>query len=326
MGIGRRISRAIRREGYGRVAGLRVRLSGSRRARRNMGRVLKTFGGGVAYGTLVEPRWLETTLVEVSIADLPPALDGYRIAHLTDIHYSMTAGRNFLARVVEKTNALDPDLVALTGDFIAKNPKNLHRCMSLLSDLRASDGLWASRGNHDYHASIEQFRGACLEAGIRLLENQHAIIRPTRRHWNGEEMRLPDVEDGFVLAGVGDMWEGECSPGKALHGVKPERPIILMSHNPQCAELISESQGIDLILSGHTHGGQIRPLGKVLPIFTDGSTKYASGLVESEHTVVYISRGVGTSSLYFRWNCRPEIALITLRSPGAHAPNHDDQR
>ena len=285
---------------------------GNHRTRQRINSALKTISGGLGYGAFVEPAFLEMTLVDITIPDLPPAMDGYRIAHLTDIHYNFTAGRNFLQRVVEKTNALDPDLVALTGDFITHAPHNLHRCMALLSDLRAPDGCWVTRGNHDYKVPLAEFREACRDAGFRLLENQHAVVRPSRHRTGRSADAVHDPQVGFVLAGVGDLWEGICLPGRALDGADPGRPTVLLSHNPQAANLLVPSQRVDLMLSGHTHGGQIRPGGRSLKIFADGSATYVAGLVSTQLTKVYISRGVGTSAFRFRWNCRPEIALVRL--------------
>ncbi len=275
---------------------------------------MKALGGGIGYGVLVEPRLIETTSILVPVRDLPPELDGYRIALLSDIHYSFRGGRDFLRSIVRKTNALDPDMVALPGDFIARKPRHLPRCFSILSDLRAPDGCWVTRGNHDYRVPEREMRALSREVGFHFLENEHRVLRPARQRlrggFNGNGATHPKAS--LVLAGVGDLWEGECAPGKALHGAPDGRPVVMLSHNPQAAELLLERHRVDLMLSGHTHGGQVRPLGRRLKVFSDGSAKYVSGLVETSRALVYISRGVGTSAFHFRWNCRPEIALIQL--------------
>ncbi len=294
------------------AARLRFRHGGNARLRKRASAAMKTLGGGVVYGTLVEPALVQTTQVEINVADLPPVLDGYRIAHLTDIHYNFAAGKSFLHRIVQKTNALDPDMVALTGDFITHKPENLERCFSILSDLRAPDGCWVVRGNHDYRVPLEQMKAACRHAGFRFLENDHVTVRPSRQRVTAGNRLEVGVLDGFTLAGVGDLWEGECLPGKALSGANAGRPAILLSHQAEAAELLTGDHRVDLVLSGHTHGGQVRALNREIPFFSSGSRKYVSGLVYTPRTRVYISRGVGTSALRFRWNCRPEIALIHL--------------
>lgn len=144
------------------------------------------------------------------------------------------------------------------------------------------------------------------------------VLRPARcRVANGDFRSHGEACQPIVLAGVGDLWEGHCSPGLALRGANAGLPTILLSHNPQAAELLVEGQRVDLMLSGHTHGGQIRLLGRSFKAFSDGSPKYISGLIETPRTRVYVSRGVGTSALRLRWNCRPEIALIRLVRSGA---------
>ncbi len=273
---------------------------------------MKALGGGIGYGVLVEPRLIETTNVQIPVRDLPPALDGYRIALLSDIHYSFRGGRDFLRSIVRKTNALDADMVALPGDFIARKTRHLSRCFSILSDLRAPDGCWVTRGNHDYRVPLPDMHAACREAGFHFLENDHRTVRPARRRLQSRLNGASAGGESLVVAGVGDLWEGECAPGRALHGAPASKPTVLLSHNPHCAELLLDGQRVDAILSGHTHGGQVRPLGRQLAVFSDGSAKYVSGLVETPQTRVYISRGVGTSAFHFRWNCRPEIALIQL--------------
>lgn len=299
-------SRAIRQTAYRLAARLRFGLGGKPALRRHAQHILKAVGAGVAYAAVVEPALLETTQIEIPVRGLPRSLDGYTILHLTDLHYNVTAGVSFLRRVVQKSNALDADMVALTGDFIAKNPRNLDRCFSLLSDLRAPDGCWVVRGNHDYKASLKDMQRACRDAGMRLLENEHAIIRPHRTRATGAPA------EALTIAGVGDIWEGLCLPGRALQGAPPDNPTVLLSHNPQVVKVLPPSSRVDLVLSGHTHGGQVRPLGRPLRFLSDGSTQFVSGLVPHEAAPVYISRGVGTSSLRLRWNCRPEIVLVRL--------------
>jgi predicted MPP superfamily phosphohydrolase len=292
------------------IGEVRFRLAGRPRLRRGAQRLLQTAGIGIGYAALIEPSLIETSLVEVPIHGLDRSLDGYQIAHLSDIHYCFMAGRDFLRRVVAKTNALDADMVALTGDFIARNPTNLERCMALLSDLRAPDGCWVTRGNHDYRATLGAMQTACREAGFRLLENSHAVVQPQRhrgRHSNGTR-RSPRL----VVAGVGDIWEGHCAPGRALAGASPAYPTIMLSHNPQAINLLPASQRLDVMLSGHTHGGQVRLLGRTMKFLTDGNAQLVAGLVRRGRTAIYISRGVGTSALRVRWNCRPEIGLIRL--------------
>lgn len=299
------------------AAGVRVRLGGHPKLRKQARAAMKALGGGLGYAALIEPQWIETTQVNIGIRDFPSSINGYKIAHLTDMHYNIAAGKNFLQRVVKKTNALDADMVALTGDFIGSDPRKLDRCMAVLSDLRAPDGCWVVRGNHDHHTTVEHMRAACREAGFHFIENTHVIMKPTRRHNHRHPFVERDDEASFAIAGVGDLWEGDCRPGLALRGLEDGKtPVVMLSHNPHVLDLLLPHQRVDLVLSGHTHGGQVRPLGRHFRILCDGSTKYVSGIVENNETRVYISRGVGTSAFRLRWNCRPEIALIQLHRAG----------
>lgn len=294
------------------ISRLRIQIAGRPLLRRHGTRLLKGLGAGVGYAAFVEPRWIERTHVEFDIPGLDAGLDGYRIVHLTDIHHNFVSGRGFLERIVDMANALDPDLVVLTGDFITHDPARLFGCFRILSHLRAPDGLLATRGNHDYRAPFETMRAVCEDAGVRLLENEHVVVEASRHR----AVRFgPEYKRGarLVVAGVGDLWEGTAEPARALAGSPTDLPRILLSHNPRVAEILTASQRVALQLSGHTHGGQVRPFNQHIPAFADGGGKYHAGIVQGPHTIVYVSRGVGTSALHFRWNCRPEIALVTLK-------------
>lgn len=302
-----------RRYAYETASRARVRIAGSETARRGVTHALKALGGGVGYGVLVEPRWIQTTQIDVPIVDLPAELDGYRIAHLTDIHYNMILGEKFLSRVVEKANALDADVMALTGDFITHNARRLEPCMEILSGLAAPDGLLAVRGNHDAVVPWWRADEVMGRAGIELLENRHRRIRPTRHRAARLPEERPATTSGITIAGVGDIWTGMCAPGLAMHGALRDDPMVLLSHNPQVTKIIPTDARVDLILSGHTHGGQIRPMGRSISMFSGGEREHVCGLGLCRDTAVYVSRGVGSSAFHFRWNCRPEIALLVLR-------------
>lgn len=304
----------LRRAAYSATERLRFRLAGRPDLRDHARRTLKSLGVGFAYAALVEPKWIECTQTEIHVPGLPPSLDGYRIAHLSDVHHNMAQGRTFLPRVIERTNALDADLVALTGDFVTHDPRRMHDAVRQLAALRAPDGVFACRGNHDYVLSLQAWRHAFEGVGIHLLENQHVLVHRQRVHWPSRHRE----HGSLVVAGVGDLWHGASHVGRALRGAPEHVTRILLAHNPQVAEVVTECQRIALTLSGHTHGGQVRLFNKSHPLLSDGTRKYVSGRVRAPHTEVYVSRGVGTSALHLRWNCRPEVALVILR----RAPRH----
>jgi predicted MPP superfamily phosphohydrolase len=301
---------AVRRAAYRAAEFARVRTAGRQGLRDGIHTAMKLGTAGIAYGALVEPRLVQVTQVDIGIRGLPSTLDGYRVLHLTDIHFNWIQGEGFLRRVVERSNALDADMVALTGDFITHNPRRMERCLDILSGLRAPDGLWAVRGNHDAPLGEHRTRAMMERRGIRLLENEHDHVEPRRHRLHaprcGRAHRL-------VVGGVGDLWTGECSPGRALASADQTAPTLLLSHNPQAATIVPTDVRVDLMLSGHTHGGQVRVFNRPVPLFAGGESVYVSGLAQSRGMKVYVSRGVGTSALQFRWNCRPEIALLVLR-------------
>ncbi|MBX3728468.1 MAG: metallophosphoesterase [Candidatus Sumerlaeia bacterium] len=300
------------------VTRVHVHLAGRHTLRAQGTRLLKGIGAGVGYAALIEPRWIERTHIEFAIPGLPVGLDGYRIVHLSDLHHNLIAGRGFLQRVVELANGLDPDLVVVTGDFVTHNPERLWGCFDILRHLRAPDGVLATRGNHDYRCSLDMMERACDRAGVRLLENRHVVVRPTRQR--GLLLTPRREPTGLVVAGVGDLQEGLVDPARALGTAPADLPRILLSHNPLVAELIRPEHQVALQLSGHTHGGQVRPFRRPIALFNGGAAQYSSGIVAAPHTTVYVSRGVGTSALHVRWNCRPEIALLTLHPAPESAP------
>jgi len=295
------------------MASATTRVAGRPGLRRNAGRALKSLGGGLVYAAVLEPLWVSISLVEISVAGMPQELDGYRIVHLTDVHHNVISGSAYLRHVTTLANSLDPDLVALTGDFVTHNPQRMPQCMRILAGLKAPDGLFATRGNHDHDLPLDVMKRLCRRSGIRLLENEHVTLTPARHR--AEHVGIDGTHSTpVIIAGVGDLWKGHPNPTAALVNAPDKGVRVLLSHNPQVAEVVAPWHRIAVQLSGHTHGGQVRPFHRPLRLLVDGSSKYASGLVQAPHTLVYVSRGVGTSAFRMRWNCRPEIALIVLRS------------
>ena len=316
---GRERMATFRRHAIGAAMRARVKVAGMPDVRRSLSTVMKGMGAGIGYGMFIEPRWIERTQIEIAVPNLPAELDGYRIVHLTDIHFNFVSGEMFLSRVIESTNHLDPDLIALTGDFITHDAERMGPCLDQLAGLRAPDGLWAVRGNHDAKVPLRTTERLMNKAGINLLENRFESIRTGRER--SRERRACGASPSMTIAGVGDLWTGPCHPGTALEGSDPTNTTVMLSHNPAAVRLLPQGRRVDLMLSGHTHGGQVRPFHYDLPMLSGGERTLVSGLKEYEGTSVYVSRGVGTSALHFRWNCRPEIALLILRRAGEPRTN-----
>ena len=247
-----------------------------------------------------ERRWIQVTRPEITIPGLPLALDGLTMCQLTDIHHGPFVSIEYVRRIVDFANSLKPDIIVLTGDYVYHSPEYIEPVWEELARLQAPLGVYSVLGNYDHWEGIEDSRAAQAQAGIPELLNSSVpvgFVWPRRaRLW---------------LAGVGDLWEDEQNIDQALAGVAPDEPAILLSHNPDYADDMNDPR-VKLILAGHSHGGQVViPL--LGPVKTPCQRKYAMGLVKTDVSQVYISRGLGLAIIPVRINCRPELPLITLR-------------
>lgn len=258
--------------------------------------------GGWMYASKLEPGWLEITSHSLILPRLHPAFDNYRIIQISDIHLETWMTPKRLAEVIKTTNMLRGDLIAITGDFVTdlyhRTPTDL---IENLSKLKAPDGVFAVLGNHDYWTNIKTIRQVLELSGITELSNAvHTLER-----------------DGVSLhiAGVDDYWENKARLRDVLDQLPDEGAAILLAHEPDFAVISAQSRRFDLQLSGHTHGGQvilpgIGPL--VLPMY---GRKFPKGLYQVEDMLLYTNRGLGTARPQLRFNCRPEISMITLHAP-----------
>jgi len=251
---------------------------------------------GLGLDAACERHWLQVTRPRIAIPGLPAALDGLSICHVTDIHHGPYLGLDRVKAVIDLVLRLAADLVVITGDMVHKSPKYIDPVWRELSRLRAPLGVFCVMGNHDHWEGIEHSRWAAQQAGIPELNNRGlSISRRGGRLW---------------LAGVGDLYEDDQLLDQALTGIGQHEPALLLSHNPDYGDEVTDPR-VKLILAGHSHGGQI-VLPLIGPLVVPCKHKYAMGLVKTEVTQVYISRGVGMAILPIRMNCRPELPLITL--------------
>src|SRR5579859_300823 len=187
----------------------------------------------------------------VTLSRLHPSLDGLRIVQITDLHIGPFIGRNWLRRVVDKVNALKPDLIVITGDLVDGSVDEQRRHVAPLADLRALHGTYFITGNHEYYSGVEEWCDHVASLGVRVLRNERVSIA------------TGSADEGFDLAGVDDS-AGDHLPGgghdlsKALAGRDPNRVLVLLAHRPSVVQEAA-AHGVDLQLSGHTHGGQIWP-------------------------------------------------------------------
>jgi predicted MPP superfamily phosphohydrolase len=253
-----------------------------------------------AYSTLIEPHNYEITETDVYIPDLPAAFDGFRITQVSDVHHSRIVGIEEVHRVVELARQTRPDLVALTGDYTTTYRRFIEPCAEALGSLTAPEGVWAVLGNHDHYTDPQLTARALVRARINVLTNANTLIRRGA--------------DAIYLAGIDDWsWAG-ADWTRVFYGIDQKRPSVLLSHQPIVLDL-PQTAGVSLVLSGHTHGGQVSlpiigPPWRYEPYF-----KYVRGLYRRGATQLYVSRGTGVIGLPVRFGARPEIAVLRLRRP-----------
>jgi predicted MPP superfamily phosphohydrolase len=255
---------------------------------------------GIANGWLVEPRWIRVERTDVAIDNLGPGWDGAKIALLSDTHCGPLVDPSYIERAVRITNELAPDVVLLLGDYVHRGGQYIDPGIAPFAQLRSAHGVFAVLGNHDHWDGRDQSLDALRRAGVSTLVNRSTMLSR-----NG---------DPLAVGGVGDFMEDVQRPELAFRKVNESIPRILMSHNPDYAEHLPAGVRVDLMVSGHTHGGQVQVPGYGAPILPSRfGMKYQQGLVEGPRCPVYVTRGIGTISPPVRFLCRPEISLLQLR-------------
>ncbi len=238
--------------------------------------------------------------VDVPLENLPREFDGFTIAQISDLHIGEMIGGEYVRAVVEKTNSLKANLIALTGDIIDGAPDLVGPVSGELGRLRAADGVFYVTGNHEYYWGIENAVSAIRKTGIKVLLNEHILIAR-----GGEFIAIAGVTD--ISAGRGVA--GHTSdPEKSVRGLAKNIFKILLAHQPASFREALRA-GFQLQLSGHTHGGQFFPWSLVVRLFQ----RYNSGLVRHDDLWIYVNRGTATWGPRLRFLIPPEITLLTLR-------------
>jgi hypothetical protein len=244
-----------------------------------------------------------TVNLEVPLAHLPPSLNGFKVIQLSDVHLGTFARRARIHGLVEKVNALVPDLVVITGDLVDEKASQLAPFEPILAGLRARYGVLAVPGNHDFFGGIDEVVRRAAASGIRFLRNEKVTIAGA--------LQIYGIDDpmGARLSG------GRSVPFESVLGPEVrEQPSILLYHQPIRYPRLAQ-MGVGLVLSGHTHGGQLWPLKYISMLFYP----YVSGFFRIGTSHFYVSRGTGTWGPPMRFGVPPEIVAIRLRSPDAPA-------
>lgn len=252
------------------------------------------------YG-LFEAGWLWVDRQTIAVPRLPPAFAGLRVALMADFHLGPLNSIEFIRRVIAAANALDPELIALPGDFVERDRACLRPVFAALAELRAPLGVFAVPGNHDNgyaDPTANECRRAIRDFGLIDVTNSGVWLR------RGESR--------LRVAGVDDLWHGKPALAPALGDTRPDETCLLLCHNPDYVERIRDRR-VGLVLSGHTHGGQVCVPGLGAPrVPSKYGSKYLAGLVQGPVARVFVTRGVGVVVQPFRIAARPEINLITL--------------
>jgi predicted MPP superfamily phosphohydrolase len=251
-----------------------------------------------ARSALTEPFRLTIEHHQIRLRRLPQELDGFRIVQLSDIHHSPFTSREQIERAVATANRLKPDVVALTGDYVSKERAYAAPCAELLGTLRARHGVFAVLGNHDHWTDAALITDLFRAEGMTMLVNQG--------------MRFEKNGAAFWLAGVDDTMVGLEDLPLALAGSRDDEFKLLLAHNPIILRRAARA-GVDLVLSGHTHGGQVR-LRSERSASGRPRRRLLKGLARQGETQIYVTRGLGTVVLPVRFGCPPEVSLLELRT------------
>lgn len=266
--------------------------------------LMGTAGLSGVYSHLIEPYWIEVKQVKVAIPKLPASFNSFRIVHISDLHLGFHSKPELLTELAEQVRQAKPDLICFTGDLLDQSTAYMPEAiafLSKLSKLQAPFGQYAVLGNHDAFGNRRAVTKGLSKAGFHLLDNQHVALTKGSAH--------------LYIAGVDDPMVGHPNIDQALQGIPDGSSTILLAHEPDFADEYARYP-VDLQLSGHSHGGQVRlPLVGALYTPPYGS-KYTAGLyqVPNSKLQVYTTRGIGMTRIPVRFHCRPELTVLTLKA------------
>jgi predicted MPP superfamily phosphohydrolase len=251
-----------------------------------------------AYPVFIERYLFQVNTYRIPVAGLPAAFNGFTIAHLTDLHYGLLMPLKVVEYIINTVNSLHSDIIVCTGDYVHK--RNTAHQVDLvwpqLMRLKAPHGVYSVLGNHDHWADAQRSLYWLEKSGQNVRHQARPIVK------NGEKL---------WIGGAGDYWEDALGIDTAFQSVSPDDCKILLSHNPDSADTGYKTP-VQLIISGHTHGGQVVLPFIGAPILPVQNKAYCSGLMRTARTNMYISRGLGWAIIPVRCNCYPEISVLQL--------------
>jgi uncharacterized protein len=261
--------------------------------------ILAAFALLAVYCVLIEPTMIEYTTHEIPVDGLPRSFDGFKIVQIADIHLNIWTTPAKVRAIVQRVNAMHPDLVVLTGDYASSAKSDCMPCAKALGGLRAKHGVYAVLGNHDYYSDGSMLK-ALRDQGFTVLSDEKREVTIGRGH--------------LQLIGTNDAWYGHPDYKKAFMSVTSGEPCICIAHNPD-AVLSLKGRPIDLLITGHTHGGLVN-----LPFYGPVQTiarvgrKNSVGMFTMNGIRTYVSRGIGTGKrAHIRFRCRPEVPVFILK-------------
>jgi uncharacterized protein len=278
----------------------------ARRLRITLAAIILFLAGAAFWGFLVEPGRLVIREQTIQIDNWPQPLDGLRIAVLSDLHVdNWFITEKKLRMIVERTNQLQPELIVILGDYMAGDGWATDRVEpevfgAVLKDLRAPLGVYSVLGNHDWWYNGAKVRRGLEQNEIRVLENESA--------------KVDARGTSFWLAGLADLWTRPQKIADTVATVPEGQPLIVLTHNPDIFPNVS--QRVQLVLAGHTHGGQVRfPI--IGPVIESSEYGWVRGHLFADNHHLFVTTGIGTSIIPVRFGLPPEIVLLTLKS-GSH--------
>ena len=251
-----------------------------------------------SYPFMIERYLIQINTYKIPVSNLPPEFNGFRILQLTDLHFGFLVPKYIISYVIEKAISIDKDIIVCTGDYIHErnSTTQIDIVWPFLSKLSAKYGVYSVLGNHDHWGDFERSYYWLEKTGQNLRHKVKFIEKMGQRIW---------------LGGTGDLWEDKITIDDIFKDVDDCECKILLAHNPDTADLNFKTK-IDLMICGHTHGGQVNIPFIGAPVLPVRNKKYSSGFIESDKTNLFIGRGIGWAVFPIRLNCTPEISILEL--------------